>query len=62
MIAAGARYFTVVQRWSLFTNCQVAAPLGQRVPSLIGESGCPWMSMILPWSSTMTIWAQPTEQ
>src|SRR5262249_62413311 len=60
-VAPGARYQTRVMRFGLTASWNVAAPLGQRVPSLMGLSGLPSMLMIRS-SRTLTIWPQPTAQ
>src|SRR5437764_349137 len=60
-VAPGARYQTLVTRFGLTTSWYAAAPLGQRVPPLIGLSGLPSMLTILP-PRTLTSWLQPTAQ
>src|SRR4051812_34018549 len=60
-VAPGARYHTFVTRFGLTTSWNVAAPLGQSVPRLIGLSGLPSMLTIL-LSRTATSSPQPTAQ
>src|SRR5262249_55383624 len=60
-VAPGARYQTFVTRLGLTASWKVAAPLGKRVPRLMGLSGLP--SMLMIWLlRTLTIWPQPTAQ
>src|SRR5436309_476280 len=59
--AQGARYQTCVTRSGLTASWNVAAPLGQSVPSLIGLSGLPSMLTMRP-SRTLTSVPQPTAQ
>src|SRR5512138_2303036 len=58
----GARYFTLVQRWSLTVIWIEATPLGHSVPWLMGESGSPSRLTSCPESSLMRIIPHPTEQ
>src|SRR5262245_2130480 len=60
-VAPGARYHTFVTRFGLTASWNVAAPLGQCVPWLIGLSGLPSILMIL-LLRTATSWPQPTAQ
>src|SRR4051794_33078109 len=60
-VAPGARYQTRFKRSGFTASWNVAAPLGQRVPSLIGLSGLPSMLM-MRLSRTATSWPQPTAQ